>query len=132
MVREFLIQEGHYLSINELATGAIPPSTANQSAVAAYTKRVGQGPSQEHPLFRWEDPVSHPWNVVVIRILAEKFQTYVLENGLSKLIQFLGPSASTNLPLLDLKKVLDETGDIQKMITEKLESQQAKLHRAQR
>jgi hypothetical protein len=132
MVREFLVQEGHYLSVNELATGAMPSSAANQLTVAAYTKRVGQGPSQDHPLFSWEDPISHPWNVVVIRMLTEKFRTYVLENGLSNLIQLLGPSASTNPSLLDLRKVLDKTGDIQKMITEKLESQQAKLRRARR
>ena len=132
MVREFLIQEGLYLPVNELATGAVPPSAVNPLTVVAYMNRVGQGPSQEHPLFSWEDPVSHPWNVAVIRVLGQKFRTYVLESGLSKLIQLLGPSASTNPSLPDLNKVLDETGDIQKIITEKLEYQQAKIRRTRR
>lgn len=132
MVREFLAQEGHYLPVNNLLLGATPPSAANQTAVEAYMKRIGQGPSQEHPLFSWENSVAHPWNVAVVCILNQKFRTYVLQNALPKLIQLLGPSGPINPSALDLNKALDEAGDTKKLIAEKLENQQSRLRQARR
>jgi DNA-binding transcriptional MerR regulator len=132
MVREFLIQEGLYIPTKDLATGAVPQSAANPSAVAAYMGRVGQGPSQELPLFSWEHPVSHSWNVAVIRVLNQKFRTYVTNKGLSRLIQLLGPTASTGVPVADISRALDKAGDVEKLIQEKLEHQQGLLRRAQR
>jgi hypothetical protein len=132
MVREFLSQEGLYTPTSDLATGAVPRSAANTSAVAAYMSRLGQGPSQDHPLFSWEHPVSHAWNVAVIRVLNRKFRTYVTEKGLSKLIQLLGPAASTSIPVTGINRALDEAGDVEKLIRDKLEYQQALLRKAQR
>jgi hypothetical protein len=132
MVREFLFHEGLYIPTSDLATGSVPRSAANPSAVTAYLGRVGQGPSPEHPLFSWENSISHAWNVAGIRLLNEKFRAYVVEKGLSKLIQLLGPIPSTSIPATDINKALDEAGDIEKLIREKLEYQQGLLRRAQR
>jgi len=132
MIREFLFQEGLYISTSDLATGSVPRSGANPSAVAAYLGRVGQGPSPEHPLFSWENSISHAWNVAVIRLLNKKFRTYAVEKGLSKLIQLLGPISSAGIPNTDINKALDEAGDIETLIRVKLEYQQGLLRRAQR
>ena len=131
MVREFLVQEGHYLPVNKLLSGVTPPSAANPIAVDAYLKRIGQGPSQEHPAFSWEDPIGHAWNIAVIRILNQKFRTYVVQNGLPKLLQLLG-SKSVTPSTTDVAKALDEAGDVKKLISEKLEHQQSKLRQGLR
>jgi hypothetical protein len=83
-------------------------------------------------LFSWENSISHPWNVAIIRLLNEKFRTYALEKGLSKLFHLLGPTPSTSIPVTDVNKVLDEVGDVEKLIRDKLEYQQGLLRRAQR
>ena len=132
MVREFLIQEGLYIPTKSLATGAAPPSSANPSTVAAFMDRVGRGPSQEHPLFSWEHSVSHAWNVAVIRVLNQKFRTYVTEKGLPKLLRLLGPNMSTSIAASDINRALDGAGDIEILIQEKLEYQQGLLRRTQR
>ena len=108
-------------------SGVTPPSAANSIAVDAYLKQIGQGPSQEHPAFSWEDPIGHAWNIAVIRVLNQKFCTYVVQNGLPKLLQLLD-SKSVTPSTTDVAKALDKARDIKKLILEELEHQQSRLH----
>jgi hypothetical protein len=130
MIREFLTESGHYFPNKKLQTTVQLPDGANSVSIKSYANRVGPGPSHDQPLFSWNHSNSHAWNVAVIRILTSKFRAYAVQNGLPKLLQLLNPSHRANTSTIDLEKVLDEVGDVEKLITEKVTYQQNKLRSA--
>ena len=111
MIRLYLQEKGHFLGREAIAEGNTLLG-ANITIVDAYMKRLGPGPSDDFPLFAWERPVSHPWNQMVIRILASNFKTYASTTGIAHLVRILGTGATID----DYEAGLDRIVDIQMVI----------------
>jgi hypothetical protein len=132
MIREFLAESGHYFTNKQIQTSFQLPNGPTQLSVESYANRLGAGPSQDRPLFSWEHPISHPWNIAVVRILTAKFRLYAIQNGLPKLLQLLDTSRRANISTMDLDKILDEVGDgdVGQLIVEKVGYQQTRFRSA--
>ncbi len=94
---------------------------ASAATADAYMNRIGPGPSNEEPQFAWERPASHPWNQMVVRILASHFKTYASTTGIAYLVKLLGNEGG---PIEDYGAALDKITNIQTIIGDKLADQQ--------
>lgn len=131
MIRLFLQERGHFLGREAMAEGKILLGP-NVAIVDAYMGRFGPGPSNEDPRFAWECPVSHPWNQMVIRILATSFKTYATTTGIGHLVKLLGAGAGAGGAIKDYSVRLDKIADIQAVIGDKLADQQRRYRTVMR
>jgi len=104
---------------------------ANIAIVDAYMERLGPGPSDDDPRFAWERPASHPWNQMVIRILASQFKTYAHTTGIAHLVKILG-AGNGSATIEDCEAGLGRIADIQAVIGDKLADQQRKYRTVMR
>jgi hypothetical protein len=122
MIRLYLQEKGHFLGREAIAEGNTLLG-ANVTIVDAYMKRLGPGPSEDDPRFAWERSVSHPWNQMVIRILASNFKTYASTTGVAHLVRLLG-AGKGSAAIEDYEAGLDRIADITAVIGAKLADQQ--------
>ncbi|KAF9522034.1 hypothetical protein CPB83DRAFT_899984 [Crepidotus variabilis] len=144
LIRDYLTTKSLYLSSRKIIEGAVLPFP-DPGHLEYYETCGGRGggPPLANPLYSWDKPRKHAWNLQLIRILAPDFENYVAHGGQEKALRLINAhqlevinnASNDNLSAspLELKDILKGLGSVDIMASKlDLVAQQLKKAATQR
>ncbi|KAF9524701.1 hypothetical protein CPB83DRAFT_897632 [Crepidotus variabilis] len=141
LIRDYLSEKSLYIPGRKIAEGTVL-SFPDPSDVTYYETRAGQGggPTLSHPLYAWDKPKGHCWNVRLARLLTSDFNAYLLHKGQTKTLRLIdlyrlnpddNPASDHLLPSSpELDDILKQVGDVEEIILNKLDATAQRFKKA--